>query len=299
MKIRDILKKNRTVSIEFFPPKTQEGIPALFRAIDRLKQFQPSYVSVTCGAGGSTRDLTEEISLGIKRQVGLEVMTHVTCSGQSKDDVIDVLGRLEQEMIDNVIGLRGDPPRGQADFIAAEGGFAHATDLIEHMKSNFGFGIAAACYPEGHPESPDIETDLAFTRKKVDAGAEFLITQLFFSNDDFFAFRDRARKAGITVPIVAGVLPILSSAQIRRFTELCGATIPKELDSQLDRFVDDDHAARELGVEYTTDQVRELWDNGAEGIHFYSLNRSYSISKILRNLGLPDHSGEAADVASS
>ena len=131
------------VSFEFFPPKTQEGIPALFKAIDRLKQFQPSYVSVTCGAGGSTRDLTEEISLGIKRQAGLEVMTHVTCSGQSKDDVIDVLGRLEQEKIDNVIGLRGDPPRGQADYIAAEGGFAHATDLIEHMKSNFGFGIAA------------------------------------------------------------------------------------------------------------------------------------------------------------
>jgi methylenetetrahydrofolate reductase (NADPH) len=169
------------------------------------------------------------------------------------------------------------------------GGFQHATDLIQHIRQNFRFGVAAACYPEGHIESPDRHTDIKFARLKVDKGADFLITQLFYDNDYFFKFMELAQRAGISVPIIPGVLPILSAPQIRRFTALCGASIPPELDRQLDRYGEDDNAVRELGIEYATRQVRELWDSGVPGIHFYVLNRSYSVSKILRNLGLSGH----------
>ena len=292
MKIREILKSRRSLSFEFSPPKSADGLSSVFRAIDRLTSFRPDFVSVTYGAGGTTRAFTEEIVTQLKRETDLEVMAHLTCVGQSKEAVHDVLVRLEQSRIENVIGLRGDPPQGQPLFVAAKDGFAHASDLIEHIRANFGFGLAAACYPEGHTEAPDLCTDLEHTKRKVDAGAEFLITQLFYDNDDFFSFLERTRSAGITVPVVAGVLPILSASQIRRFTAICGAKLPPALDTQLDRFAEDDDAARELGVEYATSQVRELWDNGVEGIHFYVLNRSYSVSKILRNLGLPGHAGD-------
>ena len=289
MKIKDILKTERTLSFEFYPPKSEDGIPSVFRAIDRLAAFRPSFVSVTYGAGGTTRTLTEEIVVRIRRETGLEVMAHLTCVGQAHDAVHDVLARLELAGIENVIALRGDPPRGQETFVPVEDGFSHATELIAHMKSNFDFGIAAACYPEGHIESPDVETDLEYSKRKVEAGAEFLITQLFYDNSDFFAFLEKARKVGITVPILAGVLPILSASQIRRFAAFCGAKIPSALDRRLERFKDDDHAARELGIEQATMQVLELWENGVEGVHFYVLNRSYSVSSILQNLALPDH----------
>ena len=292
MKIREVLKRQRTLSFEFYPPKEEEGIPAVFRAIDRLKAFRPSFISITYGAGGTTRALTEEIAIRAKRETDLEVMCHLTCAAQTKEAVHGVLVRLQEAGIENVIALRGDPPRGQPNFVPAEGGFAYATDLIKHIRRNFAFGIAAACYPETHPEAIDPQTDLIYAKKKAELGADFLITQLFYDNHDFYAFLDRARKVGITVPILAGILPILSTRQIRRFTALCGATIPPDLDRRLDKYADDDEAVRELGVEHTTAQVRDLWDNGVQGIHFYVLNRSYSVSKILRNLGLPGHSAE-------
>ena len=294
MKIRDIIDARRTLSFEFYPPKAEEGLPSVFRAIHRLKAFHPSFVSVTYGAGGTTRVLTEEIVVRLKRETDLEVMAHLTCAGQTREEVHDVLVRLEQAGIDNVIALRGDPPRGMSSFVPAEGGLAHATDLIEHIARGFRFGIAAACYPEGHTESPDLASDLEYTKRKVDAGADFLITQLFYENNDFFSFVDRVRKAGIAVPILAGILPILSTAQIRRFAALCGAKIPPEVDRELDKYADDNDAVRELGIELATKQVRELWDSGVQGIHFYVLNRSYSVSKILRNLRLPGHVSEAA-----
>ena len=292
MKIREILKSRRSLSFEFYPPKSAEGIPSVFRAFDRLKVFRPDFVSVTYGAGGTTRAFTEEIVTRLRSETDLEVMAHLTCVGQSKEAVHDVLVRLERARIENVIGLRGDPPTGQSSFVPEKDGFAHASDLIEHIRGNFSFGLAAACYPEGHTESPDLCADLEHTKRKVEAGAELLITQLFYDNDDFFTFLERARRAGITVPILAGVLPILSTSQIRRFTALCGAKLPLALAKQLDRFADDDNAARELGVEYASSQVRELWDNGVEGVHFYVLNRSYSVSKILLNLCLPNHAGD-------
>ena len=292
MKIKEILNTKRSISCEFFPPKSAEGIPGVLRAIDRLKAFRPDFVSVTYGAGGSTRQFTEEITTRVKAEGDLEVMAHLTCVGQTKGELHDVLARLDDAGIENVIALRGDPPRGEQEFVPVEGGFGHATDLVGHIRKHFSFGIAAACYPEGHTESPSLETDMAYTRLKVQNGAEFLVTQLFYDNDDFFAFMDRAQQAGIDVPIVPGVLPILSAGQIRRFTALCGASIPEHLDRQLDKFSDDDDAVRELGVEYASAQVRELWEAGVPGIHFYVLNRSYSVSKILANLGFPGHTGE-------
>ena len=295
MKIKDILAKKRTISCEFYPPRSAEGIPAVLEAVDQLSLFSPHYVSVTYGAGGSTRAFTEEITVQVKRQAELEVMAHLTCVGQTMEEVHDVLVRLENEGIENVIALRGDPPRGQMNFVPVPGGFSHANELIEHMKNNFHFSIAAACYPEGHPESPDLCTDAKYAKAKVDAGAEFLISQLFFDNRDFITFLDRAERAGIKVPVLAGVLPILSAAQIRRFVRLCGSRIPPELDKDLDKFADDDDSCRELGIEYATKQVRELWDSGVAGVHFYALNRSYSISQILRNLNIPGHTGGDAN----
>ena len=265
-------------------------MPAVFRAIDRLKAFRPDFVSVTYGAGGTTQALTEEIVARLKRETDLLPMAHLTCVGQTKGEIHGVLTRLEAVGIENIIALRGDPPRGQSSFVPVKGGFSHATELIEYIRGNFNSGIAAACYPEGHTESPDLDTDMEHTKRKLEAGAEFLITQLFYDNSYFFSFLDRARKAGIQAPILAGILPILNTAQVRRFTALCGATIPPPLDQRLGELADDSDAVRELGIELATQQVRELWDSGVEGVHFYALNRSYSISKILTNLGFPETS---------
>ena len=289
MKIREILQKKRTVSCEFFPPREEDGIPAVFRAIDRVGSFNPDFISVTYGAGGSTRSFTERITMQVKHETDLEVMAHLTCVAQTRDEVHNVLARLDEAGVENVIALRGDPPRGQENFVPAEGGFGHATELIDHIRANFDFGLAAACYPEGHTESPDLDSDIRYAREKVDRGADFLITQLFYDNKYFFEFMERARSAGIDVPIIPGVLPILNTAQIRRFTSLCGATIPPDLDTKLEEYAEDDNAVRDLGVEYASRQVEELWENGVPGIHFYVLNRSYSVSRILANLNLPGH----------
>ena len=289
MKIKDILREKRTVSCEFFPPREEDGIPAVFRAIDRVGAFNPDFISVTYGAGGSTRDFTERITMQVKGETDLEVMAHLTCVAQTSQEVHGVLERLDEAGVENVIALRGDPPRGQENFVPVEGGFNHATELIEHIREHFGFGLAAACYPEGHTESPDLDTDIHYAREKVERGADFLISQLFYDNRYFFDFMERAEKAGINVPVIPGVLPILNTAQIRRFTSLCGATIPPELDQKLEQYAEDDDAVRALGVEYASRQVQELWDEGVPGVHFYVLNRSYSVSRILSNLNLPGH----------
>ena len=289
MKIKEALQQKRTVSCEFFPPREEDGIPAVFRAIDRVRAYNPDFISVTYGAGGSTRDFTERITMQVKQETDLEVMAHLTCVAQTREDVHGVLERLDDAGVENVIALRGDPPRGQENFVPADGGFSHATELIDHIRSNFDFGLAAACYPEGHTESPDLDFDINYAREKVNRGADFLITQLFYDNRYFFEFMERAHKAGIDVPVIPGVLPILNTAQIRRFTSLCGATIPPELDSKLEQYSEDDNAVRELGVEYASRQVAELWENGVPGVHFYVLNRSYSVSRILANLNLPGH----------
>ena len=284
MKISEILSRKRTISFEFYPPKEEEGIPAVLRSMERLKEFSPDFVSVTYGAGGSTRRFTQDIAVKANEDPDVNVMAHITCVGQSRSQVHNALGDLKAAGIENVIALRGDPPKGETRFQTAPDGFSHATDLMEHIKANFSFGFAGACYPEGHVESRDLETDIEHTKRKVDAGVDFLISQLFYDNTYFYRFLDRVGKAGINVPIIPGILPFLSTGQIRRFTSLCGATIPTELDARLEKLSDDDSAARALGIEYATEQVRDLWDNGVSGVHFYALNRSYSISRILRNL---------------
>jgi len=287
MKIPDIFKSGkRSLSFEFFPPKTEDGIESLFRAISRLKAYRPDYVSVTYGAGGSTRETTVGVVTRIKQETGLEPMCHVTCVSQTRDQVHEVLVRLEQSGIENVLGLRGDPPRGETKFVPAAGGFEYAADLIAHTRERFEFGIGGACFPEGHLDSPDLETDIVHLKKKVEAGADFLVTQLFLDNTDFFHLRERMERAGIKAPVVAGILPILSTPQIRRFTSYSGAKIPTALDAELEKYVDDDDAARDLGIEYATRQIEELWQNGVAGVHLYSLNRSYSTSKILDSLDL-------------
>ena len=282
MKIIDVLNSGRrSISFEFFPPKTDEGVESLFETIGRLKAYEPSYVSVTYGAGGSTRERTVDIVTRIKAETGLEAMSHMTCVAQTKEDVHRVLVHLEELGIDNVLGLRGDPPRGEAKFVPEEDGFHYAADLIAHVRENFNFGVAGACFPEGHLDSPDLETDIAYLKHKVEAGADFVITQLFYDNSDFFDFMNRVQKVDIRVPVIAGILPILSTSQIRRFTAICGARIPPALDEKLERFADDDDAVRELGIDHAARQVEELWRNGVAGIHFYTLNRSHSVSRIL------------------
>ncbi len=289
MKIRDILATGRrTISFEFFAPKTDQGVESLFRAIRRLDAHRPDFVSVTYGAGGSTRDQTVDLVSRIKAETGLETMAHVTCVAQTREDVHAVLTQLDELGIDNVLALRGDPPRGQDTFVPVEGGFRYASEVITHIRRRFDFGVGAACFPEVHPESVDVASDMAHLKEKVDSGADYLITQLFFDNRDFFDFIDRARAVGIRVPVLAGILPILATAQIRRFASLCGATIPPALDRELEKYVEDDNGARELGVEYAARQVEELWRAGVDGIHFYTINRSHSVSRVLDAVGLPE-----------
>ncbi len=292
MKIREILKERRTVSFEFFPPREADGVPTVVEVVKDLQRFAPDFVSVTYGAGGGTRAFTEEITMRLKSETRLEVMAHLTCVAQTRSEVHGVLERLQAAGIENVIALRGDRPAGDDSGGPGADEFAHATDLITHIQDNFDFGIAGACYPEGHTESESLETDIGYARMKQELGADFLITQLFYDNDYFFDFQERAAAAGITVPVIPGVLPILSTPQIRRFTSLCGATIPAELDEKLERYADDNRAVREIGIEHATRQAEELWAHGVPGIHFYVLNRRYSVSHILSNLDIGGHTAE-------
>ena len=289
MKISEMLQEGRTISFEFFPPRNADGIPGVLDTVNELTAYCPDFISVTYGAGGSTRHFTEQITVEAKKSAGVEVMAHLTCVGQTVEELDGVLQRLDDAGIENIIALRGDPPRGEDHFTATEGGFSHASDLVTHIRANYDFGIAAACYPEGHTEAESLERDLEYAKLKVDNGADFLITQLFFDNNDYFAFADRADAAGIDVPVIPGILPVLSAPQIRRFTALCGSKIPPGLDADLDRLGEDDDAVRELGVEYAARQVEELWAAGVPGVHFYVLNRSYSVSRILDHLAIPGH----------
>jgi methylenetetrahydrofolate reductase (NADPH) len=284
-----MLQEGRTISFEFFPPRNADGIPSVLDTVNELTAYCPDFISVTYGAGGSTRQFTEEITVSAKQSAGVEVMAHLTCAGQTVQELDDVLQRLDDAGIENVIALRGDPPRGEQQFTVTDGGFSHASDLVTHIRANYEFGIAAACYPEGHTEAESLERDLEYAKLKVDNGADFLITQLFFDNDDYFAFARRAEAAGIDAPVIPGILPVLSAPQIRRFTALCGSKIPPGLDAELNRLGEDDDAVRELGVEYAARQVEELWAAGVPGVHFYVLNRSYSVSKILDRLAIPGH----------
>lgn len=285
MKITDKLRtKSPAFSFEFFPPADEAGVDRLFETVARLQAYDPAYVSVTYGAGGSTRRLTVDLVRRIKREVGLEAMAHLTCAGATRAELASVLDQLQEGGIENVLALRGDPPKGERAFVATEGGFAHASELSEFIRSRYDFCLAGACYPEAHPESASLDADLEHLKRKVDAGVQLLVTQLFFDSQDYFSFVARARAAGITVPIIAGIMPITNVSQIKRFTALCGAKIPGPLWARLEAVGSDARAVQHLGVEHATAQCRDLLDGGAPGIHFYTLNRSPATVEVLDRL---------------
>jgi methylenetetrahydrofolate reductase (NADPH) len=290
MNIVDLYRHGESViSFEFFPPKTDRGYQSLFETIGDLKRLAPSFVSVTMGAGGSTRTQTVGLVIRIERELGLTAMAHLPCLGSERAEIVRVLDDLESGGITNVLALRGDPPRGVADFRHPEDGFDYASELTEFIARRGGFSIGGGCHPEKHPEAPSPEADLAQLKRKVDAGSEFLISQIVFDNEKFFDFVGRARETGIQVPIVPGLMPITSVSSIRRMTSLGGGTIPAELDAELSRVDDDDAATLEVGIEWATFQCRELIGRGVPGIHFYTLNRSPATRRIhgaLREAGL-------------
>jgi methylenetetrahydrofolate reductase (NADPH) len=249
-----------------------------------LKALNPAFISVTWGAGGGTRRKTLDIVSAVKNDVGIEAMAHLTCVGAGRDDIDEVLEEVHGKGIENILALRGDPPKGAAAFVPHPQGFRHADELVAHLRRNWDFCLGVAGYPEGHPETPDRDKDLDNLKRKVDAGADFIVTQLFFDNGDFLRWRDRAAARGIRQPILPGLMPITNAGQLKRFTQMCGARIPDPLAAQLERLHEDAEAVLQLGIEHATQQCRELLAEGVPGIHFYTLNRSRSTTEILRLL---------------
>ena len=285
VKIRDILAERRPAfSFEFYPPKDDAGTAALLQTVEKLRPLRPAFVSVTYGAGGGTRERTIRVTTSIKRDLGLEAMAHLTCAGSTVEHLREVLREVERAGIDNILALRGDPPRGQAQFVAPAGGLTYGADLVQLVASEFGFCVGGACYPEVHPEAPDAASDLRALMRKVEAGAEFLISQLFFDNECYFAFVGRARRAGIDVPIIPGIMPITSAEQIERFTRMCGASIPGPLLAELKARENEPEAVLDLGVAYATLQCVDLLARGAPGIHFYTLNKSPATRAVVSAL---------------
>lgn len=285
MRIDQLIRQNQPVfSFEFFPPKTDEGMANLYETVAKLRELDPTFVSVTYGAGGSTRDRTIAIVGRIKNELGIEAMAHFTCVGATTDELREVLDEIAATGVENIIALRGDPPQGETEFVKTEGGLGHGDELVKLIADDYDFCVAAACYPEPHPEAVNAEEDLAHVKQKVDNGASFLVTQLFFDNDAYFDYVERARAIGIDVPIVPGIMPIGGYEQIKRFTSLCGATIPERLMAELDARKDDPDAVADLGVAYATLQCADLLARGAPGIHFYTLNKSPATRAILSSL---------------
>ena len=270
-------------SFEFFPPKNDAATEALFETIATLRDLRPAFVSVTYGAGGSTRARTLELAKRITRELGLTVLAHVTCVGSTAAELRTVFTQLADAGIENVLALRGDPPKdGSAPFV--EGGFRYGNELVAMLAQEFSFCIGAACYPETHVEATDAGSDLASLVRKVEAGAHFLTTQLFFDNDAYFAFVDRARRAGISIPIVPGIMPVTNYRQLARFTADIGATIPRRLCDSLEQREGDAQAVLDLGVASASLQCADLLERGAPGIHFYTLNRSPATRAVVSAL---------------
>jgi methylenetetrahydrofolate reductase (NADPH) len=285
MRIDQILASKRPLfSVEFFPPKSEEATEQLYVTARSLGELEPDFVSVTYGAGGSTRDGTVEITRALKDELGMETMAHLRCVGESAEGISATLDRIAAAGIENVFALRGDPPRGQPDFVQPEGGLGSAAELTAFIGDGWDFAVGGACFPEVHPEAPDLDTDLDYLKTKVEAGASFLITQLFFDNQVYFDFVAAARQKGIEVPILAGVIPVASFAQTKRICDLCDASIPPRLEAAFAAADSDEEAEFELGVAYAAQQCAELLIAGAPGIHFYALNRAPATRAVLSAL---------------
>jgi len=287
MKVIDSLKKGEpTLSFEFFPPKTKEQEAHLFEVIGQLKKFNPDFASVTCGAMGTTREKTSYWVKALKEKFQIEPVEHLTCVAATKEVILKQLEAMHSFGISNILALRGDPPEGEEKFVAPENGFRYAKELVAFIKSHrFDFCLGVAGYPEGHRESSSIDQDIQYLKEKVDAGAEYIITQLFFDNRFFFDFLERCLKAGINVPIIPGIMPITSYKQVKKMTEICGATIPDKLLEKLEKFGDDKQSVAKLGIEQAVSQCQELLDAEVPGLHFFVMNQAGPISAILQQLG--------------
>jgi len=283
MRIDEMLAPTRPVfSVEFFPPKTEQGREALFETVEVLRELEPTYFSVTYGAGGATREGTLETTKAIRDDHGVEAMAHLSCVGETADSLREIIDRIARAGIENILALRGDPPRGQTDFVQPEGGLGSAAELAGLISEiHPEIAIGGACFPEVHPEAPSLEADIAYLKTKVENGASFLITQLFFDNRSYFDFVPAARAAGIDVPIIPGVMPMTGFKQIARICELCDAKIPDALSDAMEAAGGDERVEFELGVAYATQQCAELLREGAPGIHFYALNRWPATRAIL------------------
>jgi methylenetetrahydrofolate reductase (NADPH) len=287
MRIDALLRKGQpTISFEFFPPKNEAGFALLYQTIDELKVVKPSYVSVTYGAGGSTRQKTVDLVERIQRELNIRSMAHLTCVGHTASEIGGILDDLWKAGIRNVLALRGDPPAGQSQFVKTEGGFEFANELVGFVKSKQDFCIGVAGYPEGHPQCLNKTRDLENLKRKVDAGGCFVVTQLFFDNADFYRFRDEARAIGINVPIIAGIMPITNVSQIKRFVSMCGAKIPHRLLKKLETVEGNADAVHKTGVEYAAMQCHDLLFNDVEGLHFYTLNKSKATVDIVKTLNV-------------
>lgn len=287
MLIRDLFnQKKRTLSFEVFPPVREGNLESLFATISELEELKPDFISVTYGAGGGTRDKTIEIASRVKNEIRSEALAHLTCVASSRDDIARILEDMKAQNIENILALRGDPPRGEERFVRPEGGFGFANELVEFIKAHGAFSIGVAGYPEGHPEAPSVEDDLKNLKRKVDAGADFIVTQLFFHNDDFYRFRDRVMAMKIRVPVIPGIFPILNYRQILRITELCGSKIPPALGERLCRLQDKPGEVEKYGIEYAQDQAWDLVRNEVCGLHICTMNRSRAARTIVRELAL-------------
>ncbi|MBX7211130.1 MAG: methylenetetrahydrofolate reductase [NAD(P)H] [Verrucomicrobiaceae bacterium] len=299
MHIADILQHQRpTFSFEFFPPRSAEAFEALYQTIGELEALRPAFVSVTYGAGGSTRELTHDLVVRMKTTTTLDPIPHLTCVCHSEADIASILERYAAAGVSNILALGGDPPRGLADYRKQDDAFQHAADLVRFIRKfgergahsdRRGFGIGVAGFPEGHPATPNRLVEMDHLKAKVDAGADYICTQLFFDNHDFYDFRDRCHLAGIRVPIIAGIMPITSASGMKRMAELAaGARFPAKLLRAISRTGGDDEAVQRVGVHYATEQCRDLLDNGVDGIHFYTLNKSRATRDIYASLGIRD-----------
>ena len=302
MHIKDVFRQHDTaISFEFFPPKTPEGSEQLFENIEKLVPLEPAYVSVTYGAGGSTRELTHELVTRLQQETDLTVVSHLTCVNATKEQTRRILETYDQSGIENIMALRGDPPEGERTFTPEPGGFTYASELVAFIKKHFPhFGVGVAGFPEGHPATPNRLDEMDYLKAKVDEGADYICTQMFFDNRDFYDFVERCRYAGIEVPIVAGIMPITSLKGMRKMASLAaGSRFPAPLLKALDRAQEQDpQYVKNVGIHWATQQVMDLLDNGVEGIHLYTLNKSRASRRIYEALGL--HRGvDAADAGSN
>ncbi len=288
MRIDEIIAQaeDPVFSFEFFPPKSDDGERVLGLALESLRQLEPDFVSVTYGAGGSSRTRTLELTKWIKRELGIEAMAHLSCVGSTQEELQTILEDMSAAGIENVLALRGDPPRGEAEWKPHPGGLRYSTELAALIRSDHDLCIGGACFPEVHPEAPDLAHDLRFLKEKVSSGVSFLVTNLFLDNELYFRFVEEARAAGIEVPILPGIMPVTNLGQIKTMTGMCGASIPEPLIEALQWRSHDPDAVLQLGVAYATLQCAELLARGAPGIHFYTLNRSHATRAILSALKL-------------